>query len=300
MATYTEVTAESLTRYLFMFDLGELRSFEPISAGIENSNYFVTLDNEHEFVLTITEDIDLNDVPFFNDLLGRLVSAGLPVPEPQRTLDGMPSTIFKGKPTWLFTRLNGSHVTDPNETQCFEIGKALAIIHQQALSCHFERPNAYNPSWTEKTLELVKEQLEPDDHNTLLRAVANYCQFEKPLPRGVIHGDLFRDNALFEGNNLTGVIDFYHACDDYLIQDLAITINDWCLDGVEVVEAKQEALLNGYEQIRKLEADETSHIEQFRIFAAMRFALTRLLAASDDPSRKPQAKLELLAHLTPS
>ncbi len=297
MATYTEVSRESLARFLIMFDLGELESFEAISAGIENSNYFVTLENELEFVLTITEDIDLGDVPFFNDLLTQLVNAGLPVPEPQRTLDGMPSTIFKGKPTWLFTRLGGTHITQPGEEQCLQIGRALATIHQAAEKCRFERPHAYDASWATSTFEQVKQQLSHKDLNNLGGVVSRYEAFCEDLPRGIVHGDLFRDNAMFDGPELTGVIDFYHACDDYLIQDLAITINDWCMDGMEVNGAKQRALIEGYESLRKLSQAEADHLEAFRLFAAMRFALTRLVAASDDPERKPQAKLELLHHL---
>lgn len=298
MATYTQIDAESLTRFLYMFNLGELDSFQPISAGIENSNYFVSLENDQDFVLTITEDLDLAEVPFFNDLLQNLVNAKLPVPEPQRTLDGMASTLFKGKPTWLFSKLEGEHVTSPSDDQCFEIGLALAKIHENSKKCRYSRDNVYSADWAKQTLTQVQDRLSNEHYSTIEKVIGDYEGLDPTiLPRGIVHGDLFRDNAMFVDSELTGVIDFYHACDDFYIQDIAITINDWCLDNLQLNQARQEALLSGYQQQRQLEHKEVNALPQFRTFAAMRFALTRLLAESDHPERSPGTKLALLNQL---
>lgn len=297
MATYTQISHESLTRFLYMFDIGELAHFEPITAGIENSNYFVTLDNESEYVLTITEDLELSEVPFFNDLLQQLVNARLPVPEAQRTLDGMSSALLKGKPTWLFNRLPGTHQMAPIPSQCHAIGRALATIHDQSPKCRYRRENVYNHAWACAALKQVTSQLDPTNLRNLQSAVDLYQDLSsEQLPSGIIHGDLFRDNALFLGDELTGVIDFYHACDDFLVQDIAIALNDWCVEGKQFSQSHEAAVLEGYETVRQLEPLELELLRQFRAFAAMRFSLTRLLANSDEPERQAAAQLSLLQH----
>lgn len=298
MATYTDITAESLARFLYMFDLSELASFAAINSGIENSNYYVTLQNEQEFVLTIAEDIELQQVAFFNDLLQQVAAAGLPAPQPERTLDGMSSTIFKGKPTWLFGRLPGAHVSIPTVEQCRAIGRALAQVHLATEKCRYQRANVYGIEWLKSALASTQHQLSPTQQQKVAAAAEHYVRIEQSpldLPRGIVHGDLFRDNALFEGENLTGVIDFYHACEDYLIQDVAIAINDWCMVNGTLDSHKQQALLDGYGEIKQLLDTELEALPLFRRFAAMRFALTRLLARqTDNPERQPTPMLAML------
>jgi homoserine kinase type II len=303
MATYTTFEREALERYLIMFDLGTLADYEPISTGIENSNYFVRFEDlEREFVLTITEGLEFDQVAFFNDLLQRLANGGLPVPEPQRTLDGMSSTTFKKKPTWLFNRLPGKHPEDPNAEQCRQIGQALAQLHDLSASARYSRENAYGPTWATESMNATKEQLDLNDRSCLESAVTRYVELNAEqnteLPRGIIHGDLFRDNALFEGDKLTGVIDFYHACDDFLVQDIAIAINDWCCVNGGDNQQKVKALLDGYESVRPLEPAETDALRLFREFGAMRFSLTRLLGGrTDNPIKNPREFLDLLSRL---
>ncbi|MFT5560411.1 MAG: homoserine kinase type II [Candidatus Azotimanducaceae bacterium] len=302
MATYTTFERASLERYLIMFDLGELSEFEAITSGIENSNYYVRFENtDFEYVLTITEDLDFAQVPFFNDLLQALAKSGIPVPEPQRTLDGMSSTIFKSKPTWLFNRLPGHHPDIPNDTQCGEIGVALAKLHIAGRKAKYNRDNAYHSGWAKETFANVAPNLNDTDRQSLQLSVERYHserQDDAELPRGTIHGDLFRDNALFVDNALTGVIDFYHACDDYFIQDIAISINDWCCEQGADVPEKEQALLAGYTSIRPLELAEQTALPRFREYAAMRFSLTRLLAGrAGNPIKNPREFLELLDRL---
>ena len=298
MATYTTFEREALERYLIMFDLGDLADYEPISDGIENSNYFVRFeDSEQEYVLTITEDLDFSDVAFFNDLLQILAKRGVPVPEPQRTLDGMSSTTFRRKPTWLFNRLPGAHAMNPTTEHCVQIGTALAKLHEGSARAKYQRQNAYHRDWCSESFAQLASKLDEDDRSALSQSIAEYQTHEhqyEALPQGIIHGDLFRDNALFDNGVLTGVIDFYHACNDFLVQDIAIAINDWC----PLAGPSQEALLKGYESVRLLTPGEVSALPKFRTFAAMRFSLTRLLGGrSDNPVKNPREFLDLLAKL---
>ena len=302
MAVFTTFSPAALELYLVMFDRGKLHSFEPIVGGIENSNYSLTTVSEagqHSFVLTITENLCFEDIPFFNALLAALDKQGLPVPAPITTLDGMHSTIFCGKPTWLFPHLPGNHLEAIGIAHCRTIGLALAQLHNGAVAVKATRPNPYGPDWVDKTLSQIQHRL---DLTTLVSQVAQQYRLamgQADLPRGIIHGDLFRDNALFVGDDLTGIIDFYHACEDMLLIDIAITMNDWCIDSTGGLDtAKEAALLSGYQQERALTSRELGELPQFRRFAALRFALTRFVSGGEDkPLKDPQVFLDLLQRL---
>lgn len=287
MAVFTTFSKAALARYLVMFDIGELAHYSPIEGGIENSNYFVALRSDdlvREFVLTITEELGFDEVGFFNDLLTQLSNAGLPVPLPQRTLDGMFSTIFCGKPAWLFPRLPGSHPMRANIAQCRAIGRALAQLHEAGHKARYSRANPYDLDWARTTFDEVRRHLNDADQKMLEAMLAEYGEVTETngLPRGIIHGDLFRDNALFEGDKLTGIIDFYHACDDFLVQDVAIAINDWCTDTTgSLDEHRFNAILDGYESVRQLSHEERDCLPAFRRAGAARFVLTRLLSGDE-------------------
>ncbi|MEX1237462.1 MAG: homoserine kinase [Pseudomonadales bacterium] len=302
MAVFTTFSRPALERYIIMFGLGELATFEAIETGIENSNYFVTLESGDEFVLTITEHLGFEDVPFFNELFAQLTRSGLPVPDPARTLDGMTSTIFCGKPAWLFPKLPGGHPLMPDSGQCQTIGGALARLHAAAVSTRYKRSNPYDVEWTREALHTKGELLEKGDRFLLETILAEYQELGQgstDLPTGIIHGDLFRDNALFEGNILTGIIDFYHACEDFLVQDIAITINDWCMTAEGLTDrARMTALISGYESIRKLTNEESRTLSLFRRNAALRFTLTRLLSGDEgDHLKDPEEFLKIARSL---
>ncbi len=304
MAVFTTFSESSLARYLAMYGIGDLKHFEAITGGIENSNYFVTLedgDQTFEFVLTITEDLSFEDAPFFNNLFSELARRNLPVPNPERTLDGMSSTIFCGKPTWLFPRLPGKHPLTVTTAQCEAIGVALASIHLSATGGKYTRSNPYDSAWAKSTLGRVAGHLTAEDRNNLVSITDEYNSFvqSSDLPTGIIHGDLFRDNALFDGNTLTGVIDFYHACQDYYAQDVAITVNDWCTDADGSTSPERlSALLKGYNSVRELSSAEQDALPQLRRFGAMRFVLTRLISGEDGAYLKDPAEfLRILAAL---
>jgi homoserine kinase type II len=299
LAAFTTFSDEALRRFLVMFDFVELKSCEPIQAGIENSNYYVCIsDNHPEYVLTITEDLSFDEVSFFNDLLHLMARTELPVPDPIRTLDGMSSSIFCSKPTWLFPRLPGTHPEKITASHCYAIGRSLAILHETAKSAKYERTNPYDLVWIKTTLAQVATEIDDASLAALTQILAAHEQMirdEPDLPRGIIHGDLFRDNTLFVDNELTGILDFYHACEDYLIQDIAITQNDWCRNDAGGLDQElSEALLQAYTEVRPLTQDEQRYLPLFHQLAALRFSLTRLLSGSDGEYLKdPEEFLDL-------
>jgi homoserine kinase type II len=304
VAAFTKFSDTALENYLVMFGIGELVSCTAIESGIENSNYFITTSKhgeDNEFVLTIMEELSFNDLPFFNNLLRHLFHFGLPVPAPQQTLDGMTSTIFCGKPTVVYSRLAGKHLTVAGEKHCFEIGKTLAEIHSASATKNLQRENPFDIDWMSQTIKQVDHLLSDVNSNMLVKLADEYAEVcELDLPKGIIHGDLFRDNVLFENDQLTGVIDFYHACNDYLIQDVAITINDWCKTQSGIIDQKlQDSLLQGYESIRVLEDEEREFLPCFQRAGSARFALTRLLSGDGGGHLKdPGEFLELAARLS--
>ena len=314
MAVFTRFSDESLAAWVRIYGLGECNACTPIEAGIENSNYFLTLVADgaaSDYVLTLLEDIPLDSAPFFSKLLTHLHHHGLPVAAPKTTLDGMAYTLFCGKPAFLVPRLKGIHISKPDPHHCEAIGDFLARAHHALAdfdaTSRFTRANPYNPDWVDQTLAATKPRV--DDEATVQMAwLADlYRELQgEDLPTGYIHGDLFTDNALFEQgapgeDRLTGVIDFYHACEDFLLQDIAVAINDWCraADAVAVDESRKEALLKGYEAKRALTARERDLLVPMQKTSALRFALTRLLSG-DPPKKDPGEMLRLASSLPPS
>jgi homoserine kinase type II len=300
----------SLARYLTMFSIGELESFEPMPGGMDNSNYLVRVnryDEINQFVLTIVENHSFDVVPFFNQVLRHLFYYGLPVAAPQQTLDGMTSTFFCGKPTFLFPHLEGGHQADTDLEHCEIIGKALAEIHSTLATQSLDRESPYSSQWMEAVMALPTAQDLADADRRLLQKVISEYEIaqELDLPRGVIHGDLLRDNVLFgnaepgstdAGNTeLTGILDFYNACQDFLIQDVAISINDWCCSDQGDVDAKKrDALIAAYHKERELSADELEYLPHFQKFAAARKILQAL--SRDQRPDSVQRMLTLLHH----
>ena len=303
MAAFTKFEDSKLEKYIALFSVGEVTFFAPIESGIENSNYFVhtTKDGEdRSYVLTIMESLTFNDLPFFNRVLSHLFNFGVPVPAPQQTLDGMTSTIFCGKPTVLFPKLEGSHLDSADAEHCEQIGKVLAEIHSSLTTKNLHRENPFSVDWMFETIDQIKPLVKERNFELLTRIADEYAEIsELPLPKGIIHGDLFRDNALFVNEKLTGVIDFYRACHDFLIQDIAIAINDWCItDAGSIDEALRDGLLRGYESVRTLEDEEREFLPHFQRAASARFALTRMLSSDDgDFLKDPREFLKLAAEL---
>ncbi len=282
MASFTSLQEKDIKNFLALFDIGELNSFAAIAAGIENTNYFVNTrkyDQEQPFVLTLVEVASFSEVPFFTNLTTHLANYGLPVPAPILTLDGMPFAILKNKPALLLPKLPGKHLQKTNAAHCQEVGRILGLMHSTLLSSSYQMDNPYKADWMYIAIEQTQNQFEPELRRLLLHCAEQYEILETgSLPRGIIHGDLFKDNILFSDTKITGVLDFFHACTDFLIMDVAITMNDWCQNQDHLIDPeKANSLLIGYELTRPLEQEERVQLQVFQQIAAARFALTRSL-----------------------
>jgi homoserine kinase type II len=277
MSVYTPVEKDELEAFLKNYSLGELIDFEGISAGIENTNYFVTT-REQRMVLTLFENHSAGELGYFLDLMAFLAEHAVPSAHPIADNDGHYLRELNGKPAALVMRLHGRSIDNTTTAQCAAIGQALAQLHLAGQEFQGQRRNDRGPRWWRTTRDAIFEHLDTEDQALLEKELAFQTSHRfDALPRGVIHADLFRDNALFEGDTLTGLIDFYYACNDVLLYDVAVTLNDWCSqeDG-SVNEEKAQALLGTYRQVRPIsDAEEQAWPVMLRA-AALRFWLSRL------------------------
>lgn len=277
MSVYTIVEHSQLENFLRHYPLGDLISFQGVSAGIENTNYFVTT-TAGEFVLTLFEQYCFEQIPFFLEWMAYVAEHEIPSAHPIADQQGNYLRILNGKPAALVKRLRGRDVRIPTPAQCQVVGCALGHIHVISTDFPQYRPNERGPHWWHITAKRVLPYLSSEDARLLqaeLNFQANYRNLG--IPRGIIHADLFRDNALFEGNMLCGIIDFYYACHDVFLYDIAVTANDWCSfpDG-QFDEKRLFALLEGYSQERELTSLESQVWPVMLRAAALRFWLSRL------------------------
>lgn len=282
MSVFTPLEHDELEAFLAPYQLGRLRDFQGIEAGTENSNFFVSLE-QGEYVLTLIERGPQQDLPFFIELLEVLHQARLPVPYALSTAQGETLRSLAGKPALLQPRLPGKHVTVPNAAHCAEVGRLLARIHLATRERIIERPSDRGLDWMQQEGPSLALSL-PEDHLPLLRDGLTEIAELRPkilaLPRANLHADLFRDNVLFEGSHLTGVIDFYNACSGPMLYDVAIAVNDWCSHpNGELDEARSEALLAAYSSLRRFTPAEAELWQPMLRVACMRFWLSRLIAA---------------------
>ncbi|HEX4856245.1 MAG TPA: homoserine kinase [Limnobacter sp.] len=282
MAVFTRITHEELQHWLIGRDCGELLSFEGIQSGIENTNYFVNT-NRGRFVLTIFEKLTDSDLPFYLGLMQHLAKKGLAVPGPIAGADGQLFNRLGGKPATLVNCLAGRSVDKPNAAQCREIGRFCAAAHLAVADFQGDVPNPRGLAWIESAAVEISDFL-PEDVRALLKdEVAHQksiaeSEAYKGLQKGAVHADLFRDNALMTGDSLGGVIDFYFAGVDTFLFDLAVTVNDWCID-LETGELKTElldAFLQGYQELRKLTPSECLLWQDMLRSAGLRFWTSRL------------------------
>jgi homoserine kinase type II len=282
MSVFTPLERPELEAFLAPYNLGRLIDFQGIAAGSENSNFFVSLE-QGEFVLTLIERGPSADLPFFIRLLDVLHDAGLPVPYALRTTAGEALRSLADKPALLQPRLSGKHVQTPNAHQCQEVGSLLAHIHLATRDNPIPRQSDRGLDWMlaegpTQALQLSDEQV------PLLRDALQEIQTLKArlqaLPQANLHADLFRDNVLFDGSHLAGVIDFYNACSGPMLYDLAIALNDWCSEPDGSLDLKRaQALLATYASLRPFTAAETELWPSMLRIACVRFWLSRLIAA---------------------
>ncbi|MEK9850056.1 MAG: homoserine kinase [Candidatus Puniceispirillum sp.] len=281
MAVYTTVDDLALETFLSAYDLGNVLSFAGIAEGVENSNYLLRTEKAH-FILTLYEKrVDANDLPFFIELMTHLCEQGIDCPLPVMARDGTILQELEGRPCAVVSFLDGTSSRFPNREKCFAVGSRLANIHLKATGLKHHRANALGPTSWPALLDSVgtrADEIAPDTYrNAQQRLDTILAAWPKDLPQGIIHADLFPNNVLFMGDQLTGVIDFYFACEDILAYDLAICLNSWCFDADGSFNlTKSRALIKGYESVRPLSSAEIDAIPILASGSAMRFFLTRL------------------------
>jgi len=280
LSVYTPVAAAELEAWLRGYSVGALERLEPIQAGIENSNFFVTT-TQGRYVLTLFERLPAEELPFYLDLMAHLARHGIPCPAPVADLADRLLGRLNGKPAALVTRLPGRSLERPGAAECAELGALLARMHLAGRSFAGYLENPRGPKWWRAAAAEVAPFLEAGKRSLLENELAFQLQHRfADLPRGPIHADLFRDNALFESGRLTGVIDFYFAGVDCFLFDLAVCANDWCLvspgEDRALEPEKTRALLGAYAALRPLGAAEREAWPTMLRAAALRFWLSRL------------------------
>ena len=281
MSVYTSVSAGELQAWLIRYALGEVLSFEPIAAGIENTNYFLTTE-KGRYVLTLYERLPPEDLPFYLNLMAHLARAKVPAPAPQPDRSGALWSMLNGKPAGVVARLEGAAVMMPGVQHCAAAGAALAQLHHSAETYRSRLGNRRGRAWWRQAARAVRPFLTPEQNALLEDELSFQARLEKPkLPSGAIHGDLFRDNVLFVGETVSGIIDFGFAATDAFAYDLAIAVNDWCLSRDPRHEGEpdadcERAMIGAYTALRPLSDVEWAMWPALLRAAALRFWLSRL------------------------
>lgn len=282
MSVFTPVSREQLSGFLSAFELGRLIDHRDILGGTENSNFFVATERG-EYVLTLIERGPTADLPFLVELLDRLHQAGLPVPYAIRDRQGRALHQLNGRPALLQPRLFGTHVGAADASHCHAVGRALAQLHEASVGSGLQRRSDRGLDWMLQQTERLRQRSDTRARQLLeeMVPVLERLHSQRPaLPEAVLHGDLFRDNVLFEGHHLAGIIDFHNAFSGWALYDLAICVNDWCLTAEGALDARlAEALLTGYASRRRFTPLEAENWPDLLRVAALRFWLSRQLAA---------------------
>lgn len=282
MAVFTEVSPQEAAGLLSDLDLGTLQSMQGATSGIENTNYFVSTD-KGDYVLTLFERLSYEQLPFYLNLMHHLANRGIPAPAPQANAQGEILHTLKGKPAAVVTRLKGRNQLAPQAADCAQVGAMLARMHEAGLDYPHQQPNLRGLAWWEETIPVVRPHLNAEQASLIeselvfqqeLARSASY----KALPSGPIHADLFRDNVMFDGPVLSGFFDFYFAGCDTFGFDIAVCLNDWCIDldtgAIDPVRA--QAFVAAYDAQRRLTDDELILLPALLRSAALRFWTSRL------------------------
>ena len=282
MAVFTEVSFDEAAAFLNVLNLGQLQRIKGATGGIENTNYFVDTD-QGDYVLTLFERLTYEQLPFYLHLMKHLAAHGIPVPDPAANSKGEILHRLKNKPAAVVNKLRGHSELSPTVAHCAAVGEMLARMHLAGLDYPRKQPNLRGLPWWNETVPVLLSHLTPGQQSLLLGELAyqNHIAASSAygsLPRGPIHADLFRDNVLFEGIELTGFFDFYFAgCDTFLF-DIGICLNDWCVDLASGAHdaPRAEALLTAYQRVRQLTAQERTLLPAMQRAGALRFWVSRL------------------------
>ena len=287
MAVFTEVGFDEAAALAHRVGLGPLTALKPITAGIENTNYFLTAERG-DYVLTLFERLSFEQLPFYLHLMKHLAGRGILVPMPQADAAGEILHAMHGKPAAIVERLRGGHVLAPSATHCQQVGAMLAHMHAAGRDYPRHQPNLRGLAWWDETVPQILPFLETAQRTLLADELAFQHSVaasasDAALPRGPIHADLFRDNVMFDEDadgaaRLTGFFDFYFAGVDRLAFDLAVCLNDWCIDLAtgRLVEDRAAAFVAAYESVRPLTGDEVRLLPALLRAAALRFWISRL------------------------
>jgi homoserine kinase type II len=282
MAVYTDVTGEELAGFLTGYDLGELLSYKGIAEGVENSNFLVHTSLGY-FILTLYEKrVAANDLPFFLGLMEHLHAHGITCPQPVKNRAGEVLGRVSGRPAAVITFLDGMWIRRPTAAHCAALGTALAKLHLAGLDFDRKRANALSVEGWRPLYETCcarADEVQRDLKQCLLDELDQLeASWPERLPQGVIHADLFPDNVFFLGDTLSGLIDFYFACNDALAYDVAICLNAWCFESDQSFNVtKGRSLLAAYAAVRPLSETEIAALPLLARGAALRFLLTRLV-----------------------
>ncbi len=277
MSVFTCISETDAQKLLQRFEIGDLTRLEGIASGIENTNYFLDTTQNH-CVLTVFERLRPVEVPFFLSLMAHLADRDVPCPHPVANRWGQMLEYLHDKPASVVTRLSGKSLTHPDASHCAQVGSTLANIHLSGRDFPQQRDNPRGAAWWKSLAPQLLPKLDAEAAR-LLQDEIRYQALHRlqDLPRGIIHADLFRDNVLFDHEQLSGVIDFYFACTDSWLYDLAITVNDWCLNEDGALDApRTQALLSAYHALRPLTALERGAWPTVLRASALRFWVSRL------------------------
>ncbi|MGV0820965.1 homoserine kinase [Martelella sp. AMO21009] len=302
MAVYTDINEDDLRQFLKAYDVGELLSYRGIAEGVENSNFLLHTE-KFPLILTLYEKrVDEGDLPFYLGLMQHLADRGLSCPLPLARHDGAPYGRLCGRPAALISFLEGMWLRKPAAPHCRELGVALARMHIAGQDFELTRRNAlalkgWVDLWDKSAARADEVQKGLESEITMELATLE-DRWPVDLPEGVIHADLFPDNVFFIGDKLSGLIDFYFACNDFLAYDLSICLNAWCFekDGAFNV-TKARALIEGYQSVRPLGEDEIEALPLLCRGSALRFFLTRLYDWLNTPAGALVVKKDPLEYL---
>ncbi|MBH62861.1 MAG: homoserine kinase [Alphaproteobacteria bacterium] len=305
MAVYTEVSNDDLERFVAEYDIGQVTSIKGIAEGVENSNYLMQTETG-TFILTIYEKrVKPQDLPFFLGLMDHLAAAGIPCPTPIHGKDGQALRQVSGKPAAIVSFLDGVWPKGRTPSHCAELGEAVARMHVAGSGFEMRRPNDLRVKAWRPLFDSCRDGAEQVMPGLETEIAAELDHLEKmwptDLPEGVIHADLFPDNVFFLGGKLSGIIDFYFACNDCFAYEIAICLNAWCFEPdhqFNVTKAKH--LLSAYRRVRPFSDAELAVLPLLARGAAMRFLLTRLydwLNRVDGALVRPKDPLEYFTKL---
>ncbi|HWE05888.1 MAG TPA: homoserine kinase [Rhizomicrobium sp.] len=281
MAVYTDIAFDDLGIMLAEYDIGAPRRFKGIAEGIENSNFLLQTDRA-TYILTLYEKrVSAKDLPFFLELLEHLAAHGIACPLPVRSRNGAQSTTIKGRPAALLTFLDGLSLSRPRADHCAAASTALAALHRAGADFARTRSNNFSLHGWRRLADAILPRADRAEKGLAQLIETNLAAVEEmwpsDLPSGVIHADLFPDNVLFLHDRISGLIDFYFACHDFLAYDVAVMLNAWCFDSDgSFNRTKSRSVISAYANARPLTPCETAALPVLARGAALRFLLTRL------------------------